>query len=145
IKMSMEIDEKQKSEKMQMLMNIIDELYMTSFNITNQIYSLYVESKKVQSEIKALESRNENHSSQNYLSESTNKSSDESNMSHNDESTFAALSKNKRLLELEIELKSSTIAILQQQIYIKLLHEEKIENLHNRLMMHNKKETLLIF
>jgi len=145
IKMLMDIEE----EVMQNLKKIFDELTTRTSTIHKQIKSLYTRNNILEKKIEALERINENRSSQNSSSESTNESfnesSDESKISHNDESTYL-LNKKMQLLELQLKSKNEIIAMLELQIYINFLFDEKFKNLNDRILMgHNIKVTSLIF
>ena len=137
----MEIDE----EIMQKPMEIVEEMTTKTLTIHKQIKSLYTHSNALQKKIEALERINENRSSQNSSSESINESfnesSDESKISHNDESTYL-LNKKMQLLELQLKSKNEIIAMLELQIYINFLFDEKFKNLNDRILIgHNIKVT----
>ncbi|KYN43546.1 hypothetical protein ALC56_01807 [Trachymyrmex septentrionalis] len=140
IKMLMDIEE----EVMQNLKKIFDELTTRTSTIHKQIKSLYTRNNILEKKIEALESRNENHSSPNYLPESTIESSNESfdSKTSHCECTHAILNKKIQLLKLQLKSKNEIIAMLELQIYITHLFDEKFKNLNDRILIgHNIKVT----
>ncbi|KYN43547.1 hypothetical protein ALC56_01808, partial [Trachymyrmex septentrionalis] len=146
----MEIDKEVRKYK-----DVIQVMGMKSLEIQKQIYSLYIKTNALQNQIEALESKNEDHSSQsdsselstkssNVLESSSNESSDESKMCHNDKSIYAAMKEEIRLLEQDLKSKNEMIVMLELQIHTKLLFDEKLKNLHDRLMAHKKVTSLIL-
>lgn len=133
MKILMEID-----EEIFKLKNIIHELNVKNIKLHKQLYSLYVEADSQQSKIEALESSNEDLSSENNSSESI-KLSDENEMSN--ENTYAALKKEILTLQLEVKSKAGIIAMLELELHTKLLFYEKFKILNNCLLVVYKKKT----
>ncbi|EGI67022.1 hypothetical protein G5I_04454 [Acromyrmex echinatior] len=116
MKILMEID-----EEIFKLKNIIHELNVKNIKLHKQLYSLYVEADSQQSKIEALESSNEDLSSENNSSESI-KLSDENEMSN--ENTYAALKKEILTLQLETSELEAEIERLRTTLFVKLgIHE----------------------